>query len=403
MVACVHIPRLALRIALGDRPAGPVALAPAPGGPRCIGEVSPAAEAEGVRAGMALGEAFGHCPGLGLIPPDPVRAAEVWERVLRRLEAIGAAVESERAGEAFFGIGGLRLLHGGEDTDVLAATRRALGPRVRIAAAPNRFASLLAAGRLSRPADRARGEPEAILGPGALRRFLTPLPVAALRAGLGPDPRADRLIGDLERLGVANLGALARLPRGKVADRFGRLGLRALGLARGEDTPLRPRVPAEEVEQAVELPDAVAGLQLARYLGLLVDRLLADPRRRERAILALELSARLVAGGSWRIEQGLGRPTAAAPTITALLGPRLEALPGPADRLRLRVLAFGPEASGQVGLFLGVAEMRAAGVAAAVREVRAAAGPEAVLRVIEVDRRSHLPERRYLLAPYPVR
>jgi protein ImuB len=398
VIACVHIPRFALRIALGDRPPGPAALAPAPEGPRRIGEVSARAEAEGVRAGMSLGEAFGHCPGLGLIPPDPVRTAEVWERVLRRLEAIGAAVESDRVGEAYFATGGLRLLHGGDDLGVLAAARRALGPRVRIAAAPNRFVSLLAAGRVPPRPDR-----EAIVPSAALRRFLAPLPVDALQAGLGPDPAADRLIGDLERLGVASLGSFARLPRGKVADRFGRLGLRALGLARGEDTPLRPRVPAQELEQSVELPDAVAGLQLAWYLELLVDRLLADPRRRERAVLALELSARLVAGGSWRTEQGLGRPTAAAPAIAALLAPRLAALPGPTDRLGLRVLAFGPEASGQVELFLGAAEMRGASVAAAVREVRAAAGPEAVLRVVEADPRSHLPERRWLLAPYPVR
>jgi protein ImuB len=403
VIGCVFIPRFSLRIAIGDRPDGPAALEPVPGEPRRVGEVSPAAEADGVRAGMALGEAFGHSPALRLIPPDPVRAAEVWEQVLRRLEAIGAAVESGRAGEAFFATGGLRLLHGGEDADVLAAARRALGPRVRIAAAPTRFASLLAAGRVARPPDPTGGDREAIVVAGALRRFLAPLPVAVLRGGLGPDPRADRLIGDLERLGLGRLGALARLPRGKVADRFGTLGLRALGLARGEDTPLRPRVPAEEIEQAIELPDAVAGLQLARYLELLLERLLADPRRKERTILALELSASLVGGGSWRTRQGLGRPTVDARAIGGLLAPRLEELPGPTDRLRLRILAFGPEASGQVELFLGPAEMRGAGVAAALREVRAGAGPESVLRVIEVDRHSHLPERRYLLAPYPTR
>ena len=43
------------------------------------------------------------------LPPE-----DVWEDELRRLEGIGAALESERAGEAFFAIDGLRGIHGGE-------------------------------------------------------------------------------------------------------------------------------------------------------------------------------------------------------------------------------------------------------------------------------------------------
>jgi len=42
---------------------------------------------------------------------DPVEAGELTEELLRRLERIGAAVESERAGEAFFALDGLRGIH----------------------------------------------------------------------------------------------------------------------------------------------------------------------------------------------------------------------------------------------------------------------------------------------------
>ena len=38
-------------------------------------------------------------------------------------------------------------------------------------------------------------------------------------------------------------------------------------------------------------------------------------------------------------------------------------------------------------------------MATAIREVRAASGPEALLKVIDVDTQSHLPERRFVLAP----
>ena len=55
----------------------------------------------------ALGEALARCPELVLVDPDPERAESAWEELLAKLEGIGAAVESERAGEAFFEADGL--------------------------------------------------------------------------------------------------------------------------------------------------------------------------------------------------------------------------------------------------------------------------------------------------------
>src|SRR3954469_6701384 len=145
-VACVLIPRFALIAAAGEREGllrKPAALAPAPGEPQLIGEASGAAEAFGVRTGLGLGEALARCPELALVPPDPERAADLWEKALRRLEGIGAALESERAGEAFFVAGGLRGLHGGLG-EVLAMARRAVEMPARVAAAPARFTAYAA-------------------------------------------------------------------------------------------------------------------------------------------------------------------------------------------------------------------------------------------------------------------
>jgi nucleotidyltransferase/DNA polymerase involved in DNA repair len=347
--------------------------------------VSGAAEERGVHAGMALGEALARCPGLHLVAPDPARAAEVWEGVCAGLEGIGAAVEAERQGEAFFAVDGLLGLYGGTPQGVLAAARESAGVPVRIAAAPGRFAAALAAER-------------------GLERFLHSQPVSTLRNRLdGGAPGEAGLIEALQRLGIATLGRLAALSDDQVADRFGGLGLRALRLARGEDEPLRPRPPREDLSAEIELPEGAAGLQLDRALALLVDRLLAEPARGERTLLALRLGAPLCGGGSWSVEQLLGRPTASARTIHSLLAPRLETLPGPAAALRLRALALGPRAADQLELGLDAGRSRRRRLGAVVREVRAASGPDALLRLIELDPGSRVPERRFLLGPHPER
>ncbi len=406
-VACVLIPRFALRVAAGRtwRSERPSALAPTPGSRRVVGETSGPAEALGVHAGMALGEALARCPALRLVAPDPARAGELWEALLGRLEGIGAAVEPAAEGEAFFAVDGLRGLYGGGVGGVLAAAGEALGAGVLLAAAPTHFAAALAAAR-GRRLPRAVGEEgdaAAAISEGALLSFLRSHPVEALRGRLEPGRAEDDLIAALQRLGIGTLGRLAELTGDQAADRFGELGLRALRLARGEDEPLRPRAPREELARQLELPEGTAGAQLERALGLLVDRLLAAPERRGRTLLSARLGAPLCAGGSWSAEQGFGRPTAVAPTIRSLLAPHLETLPAPATALRLRATAFGPPAADQLELGLGGEGSRRGRLAAAVREVRAAAGPEALLRVVDLDTGSRVPERRFLLSPFPER
>ena len=127
-VTCALIPRFRLIAALSNRRcwSAPAALAPEPGAAQLIGEVSEPAEGFGLRAGMRLGEALSRCPGLALVPPDPERAERSWEEALRRLERIGAEVESDRPGEAFFEADGLLGLWGGM-RGVLERARGELG------------------------------------------------------------------------------------------------------------------------------------------------------------------------------------------------------------------------------------------------------------------------------------
>src|SRR5205085_7511999 len=186
-----------------------------------------------------------------------------------------------------------------------------------------------------------------------------------------------------------------------VADRFGRLGLRAWRLAHGKDRPLRPRGIKVSLVAIVELPEAAAGPQLERALALLVDRLLADPGRKGRMVRALRLGASLAGGGGWRCEVALRRPSSSPELLRIALAPRLLELPGPASALVLEVTALGPPTGEQMELTRREKERRRTLLGEAVRQVRAVAGPGALLRVLEVDPESRVPERRVFLAPFP--
>jgi protein ImuB len=397
MIACVLIPRFALLAAIGERRdllGRPLALAPEPGRPQVIGEVSGRAEAFGIHPGTRLAEALSRCPELVLVPPDADRAEAVAEEMLTRLEGIGAAVEPGRAGEAFFATDGLRGLWGGV-RGALAQARGALDRPARLGAGPSRLCAHAAALR-SRP----RRVP-IVIQPTEARAFLTTLPVGILRDRLGGEWERASLPDTLERLGVRTLGDLAALPDVAVADRFGTSGLEALRMARGSEEPLRPRVPGDDFAAELTLPEAASGQQLERALELLCDRLLANPVRRGRSIRRLRLAARLAGGGSWRAEVALRRASASAERLRLAASPKLGELPGPAASLTLRAVVIGPPAQDQESLARSPAERRRERLGEAVRQVRAAAGKDAVLRVLEVDPRSRVPERRALLSPFP--
>jgi protein ImuB len=394
MIVCILIPRFELAVAAGGREAlaaGPVALAPPSGSEQCIGEVSAAAEALGVRAGLRLGEALARCPTLRLVAPDPAGAADAWDRVIARLEGIGAAVESGRPGAAWFDASGLRTMHGGRTEDVIAAARQALGTPARIGAAPSRFAAMAAASRA-----RARRTEIAPDGPGRLAAYMAGMPVGllAMREETAALPSV------LERFGIRTLGEMAKLPRDALADRFGAAGLLARDLARGRDTALRPRLLSERLEERLDLPESASGGQLERALGLLIDRLLARRERRGRTMRAAELSAELVEGGTWRSRVAFREALADPRRMRLVLAPRLADLPAPAVALRLRAEALGPPAADQRSLLSEPAALRAARLREAVRQARAVAGPDAALRILPVDPDSRVPERRLALTPW---
>src|SRR3954449_1194307 len=215
MIVCVLLPRFELAVAAGGREAlatGPLALAPEIGREPLIGETPAAAEAHGVRAGLRLGEALARCPTLRLVTPDPAGVADAWERVVAALEGIGAAVEADRPGIAWFEEQGLRGLHGGGVEGVIAAARRALG------GAPGRGGDKVAA-RIGSPGagvgEFGRGGPAGLGAPSGVAEF-----GRSGQAALAPGGAAGIGHGGLAALGapgrVAGLGAAASSGGGRI-------------------------------------------------------------------------------------------------------------------------------------------------------------------------------------------
>jgi protein ImuB len=391
MIACLLIPGFELRAALRERPRlslVPAALAPAPGTEQLIGPVTRAAEELGVEPGMRLGEALATCPQLVLVEQDPAAVEREWEGVLRRLEDSGFAVDPEEPGRVYFETKGVERLYGGLEAALeraLASVGTAWDPRA--GAARRRFAALAAAS-VARPGQAI------VVDDGKEESFLAPLPLSLL-----PLP-ADRY-AELEGLGVRRLGELAALPGGAVAERLGREGRQAWGLARGGDgSRVRGRRPTAELVEALEFPEAVGNeLTLRRAFGALLDRLLARPERAGRPFRKLAVSARLVGGGSWRRTVTLREPTAERGRVRSALGPKLTEVPAPVVELRLEAVELSASVGQQLELVKPAGDELSARLSDGLRQVRASTGSGSVVAVVEVAPWSRIPEARALFVP----
>ncbi len=170
-------------------------------------------------------------------------AARAFEAVVGVATEFCPQVEVLRPGVCAFAARGPARYFGGEAelaTKIAAAvSQRGLACQVGIA--DGLFAAELAA----------RAEPAGLLvPPGKTPEFLAGLPVGVLDM---PD-----LCELLPRLGIETLGALAALPPGEAAGRFGAEGTLACRLARGLDPrPLVPQRPAADLSVQMEFDPPV--------------------------------------------------------------------------------------------------------------------------------------------------
>jgi protein ImuB len=385
---CALVPRFALRVAMGGAQGDqPAALAPEAGGRPLIGEVNAAAATFGVRPGMRAGEAIARCPRISLVAADPGAVADAAEAMLVGLEGIGAAVEPLAPGRALLRADGLVRMHGGIGR-LLHAAEACLPAGGRVGCGPGRFPPPAAAMR-ARPGRPRMVDADAVAG------FVGRMAIG--RLGLD-----DRLSDELEALGIRTAGALAALPLPAVADRFGAAGIAGWRLARGEDESfVAPRMPPEPMRQWMEFPEPVGDeTTLRQAVVLLLERLLASPRRAGRPVRTLTLSARLSAGGSWRRPVALRDATSEPERLRDALLPHLLELPGAVDRITLELVELGEAGGHQQMLLRPAEEVRRERAAEAAHQLRAAMGEGHLLRVVEVAPWTRLPEGRHLLVPY---
>lgn len=394
MIVTAVIPRFALLVALlaARRPMDePIALGPQPGDPQLVGQCTPAAASAGVTPGLRVGEALARCPHLELVVPDPGAVEHAAEEITERLEAMGAAVEPGQIGAWIFETQGLERLYGGL-IGVLRHTKAALpvGADGRIGAAPSPFAALQAA-------HEAPSRTPLVIAHNEIVDFLAPLPADRL-------PLESKALAELANLGLTTIGHLAELPRAAVLDRFGLAGLRAWRCARGDDDPtLRPRRPPDPLESAFHFPEPVGALPaLEAAARLLLTELASAARGRGRALRTITIRAWLDGGGSWTRTLTLRDATAQLDRLATLALPSLAEVSGPVDTLIIRADASGSVAGHQLAIVEPGAVERARRARDAIRQVRTAQGDEAVLRIVELEPWSQLPERRWALVPYDV-
>lgn len=389
MIVTALIPLFPLRIALIEARMAwddPVALGPPPGAPQAIGPCTPSAWAHGVRPGLRVGEALARCPGLDLVVPDPDAARTAAERVTLRLEDLGASVQPGDDGESWmFEADGLVRMHGGTDA-LLRRARAALpvGAGGRIGVAPTPFASREAAraGVIIHHHDEARD-------------FLAPLPARRL-------PLARRSHEALSQLGIRTVGQVAGLPRASVLDRLGADGIRAWEMANADDPArLMPRVPPEAVSEEVTFPESIGALPaIEAALRILIARIADRARDGGGSVRAMVLRARLEDGGSWTRAVALREATADPRRICIASLPHLAEIAAPVVSLGVEADTGGPADAGQMALVQTPDEERMRRAGAALAQVRAAPGAAPVLRLVEMEPWSRLPERTWALGPY---
>jgi protein ImuB len=277
-----------------------------------IAAACPAAQALGLRPGMAVTQARAQVRGLDIRPADPegdlaslkslaILAARRWSPVVALSGTDGL----------FLDLSGTAHLFGGEAAMarhiVRLLARAGFTARIAIADTPGAAWAL------------ARYQGNCICPPGAQAAALAELPTPALRI----DEAAVEL---LKRLGVDRIGQLSALPRAPLVRRFGTATALRLDQALGRIAePLDPVIPPETIAVRQRFAEPIASAEaIEHWLGELTPRLAAALEAEGLGVQALECIADRIDGVPQRIRIGLARPNRDAAHLLRLLKRRIE-------------------------------------------------------------------------------
>jgi protein ImuB len=344
-LACVYVPSLALQAVLRRAPelrgVPAVLLASAPaqkergkksaGRPRVV-EISAEARRAGVALGMTAAQAEAMSPGVQLLEASPADL-EAAESALADVGYAFAPRVDREPERVFFEVEDLgRLYPQGEAaiTQVVQAQAARLGLEARVAIA--------GAKGTARVATRAREQAVVPAGAAGARAFFAGVPVELLTPDAG-------LRAAFRRWGTRTGAQVAALPTDAVVLRLGEPGARVCRLARGEETsddePFVPQLPADALEEAVDLDYPVYELEpLTFVLRGLVDRALARLAARSLACAGLTLRLALDPRGLDVRSVPIAAPTRDAATLIQLMRLDLGRRPPDAAIVGARIIAL---------------------------------------------------------------
>ena len=303
-IACVFIPQIALQAVLRRLPELRGTAVALIGNPtfastkkQRVLTVSAEAKRAGVRLGLTAAQATATCPGLTVLTVVEADVAAA-EAALGDLGfAFAPRIECEPA-RVFFETGDLTQLYPSEMAITQAIQARAvrLGLGVRVTIAARKGVARVA----TRAAERA------VVPTGGEANFLAPLPLRLLG-----DPLSPETAETFERWGLETMRTFAKLSAADVGLRLGREGAVLHRLARGlDDEPFLPALPADAVEETVDLDDAIHELEpLSFVLRGLFDRVLARLGCRSLACAAITLRFQLESRAFDVREVNLAAPT----------------------------------------------------------------------------------------------
>lgn len=316
---------------------------------------SAVARGNGVRRGMRRRDAQSSCPELAVLGVDDDRDARLFEPVAAAVEEVVVGLEVVRPGVVAVPAQGAMRYFGGEHVLIERLVDQVSGQagvECLAGIADGLFAALLAARR------------SLVVAEGANAEFLAPLPISELDQPGSvlpahhpgrPAPRWERseLVDLLRRLGLHTLGQFAELSERVVSSRFGRAGMIAHRLARGQsERPLARRRPHEELAVAEAFDPPLDRVAAAAFVArALAERLHTELTARDLACTRLGIYARTEAG------EELARVWRCADPVSAQ---------GIADRVRWQFDGWlravdGRPSSGVVKLLLEAEELVDAG------------------------------------------
>jgi len=391
-VLALVLPELPLQRALRARSAhGPLAVVDGNTVVYCTGP----ARAAGARPGDSLVQARAACAGLAAVPLDPAGDRAALRALAEAMISLAPAVEVACPDGLLLDAGAAHLGGGNvEEAEIGLAERalslcRSLGWRGRAGIASGKEPAQMLA--------RHGGQDVVRAAPGEASRALARLPLAALRLPPGMEAR-------LAAVGVADVGALSRLPPETLAHRFGPEGAEAARLARGEDPrPLVPFVPETFPEESWDLEGTEVGVLESAEPVLFAVKRLADrvaTRLAGRGLGAgrLRLTLALSPRGEERLDLPLARPSADAALWLVPLRERVGALrlPAPVRGLKLTVVEAAEVPAEQLAAGDRPEAVRALEVV--LSRLAARLGAASLCAAEAADR--HRPEAAYALAPF---